>query len=334
MCDMVRITSKARSCQSTKLLLRRRVCWLTTDFTLPSLLSSRREPFRRDTGHIQLGEHINPHLDLIALTAKRANAFMHAWNSKYVEQSYDKQTLGFLTKFNSKTRLHPARIAMPFRRLVTHEGHDPHDPATLTKARAESRTIPPRFPYETLNWLGFTMMLSELGKRKELDDLLEYADEYLNPTWENGGLYYPRNGKILDKEWNLTHIEPHSGNSGIGYSRLNVTDGQKIMWERPWTRDVLEGRPWIDGDGFEDDIDFLRGVWDVEKRAMVLTVRRWRGEEKVAMFVLKNVEDETRWAIYVNGKLKDVREASQVGQIEFKELIGQEEVSFVVQQLV
>lgn len=259
---------------------------------------------------------------------------MHAWNPFFVESSYAKQTLGFLTHFNNKTRLHSARVAMSFRRLVTQENYDPNDPATLDAARVASHQMVPKVPYETLNWLGFTMMLSELGKRKELDDLLDFADEYLNPTWENGGLYYPRNEKLYDEDWNLTHIEPHSGNSGIGYARLNVANGQKIMWEEPWTREVLEGRSWVDGDGWEDDIDFLRGVWDAEKRAMILTVKRWTGEERGASFALKNVGAGTRWAIYVDGELKGVEEASTEGEVEDREMVGQKEVDIVLQQLV
>lgn len=268
------------------------------------------------------------------LIVARANAFMHAWNSDFVEKSYEKQTLGFLTQYDGKTRLHPARIAMPFRQLVSQEGHDPNDPETLDKAREESQHVPSRFPYETLNWLGFTMMLSELGKRKELDDLLEYADEYLSPTWENGGLYYPRNGKLCDDDWNLTHIEPHSGNSGIGYARLNVPNGQKTMWEQPWTRDVLNSRPWLDGDGIEDDLDFLRGIWDTEQKAMIFTVRRWRGDDKDATFVMMNAQVGTHWAIYSNGLLKEVQETSKDGKIEIRESVGHEDVDIIVQQLV
>ncbi|KAH7384026.1 hypothetical protein DE146DRAFT_681129 [Phaeosphaeria sp. MPI-PUGE-AT-0046c] len=225
-----------------------------------------------------------------------ANAFMHAWNPEFVENSYDQQTLGFLTNSDGKTRLHPARVAMAFRRLVSQEGHDPQDLETLDEARKVSQQM-------------------------------------LNPTWENGGLYYPRNGRLCDENWNLTHIEPHSGHSGIGYARLNVPNGQKMMWEKPWTRDILKNRPWLDGDSFEDDIDFFRGVWDAEKRAIVLTVRRWRGDGKVAIFAIKNATGETRWAIYVNGKLKEVRKMSQDGALEIRDLLGQEEVDIVAQQL-
>ena len=153
---------------------------------------------------------------------------MNSWNSEEVRSRYDQQIMGSLTSFDGKTRLHPARVAMAFRDLVLKEGHDPNDPETLRLARDEKRhVLSQRIPFETLNWGTFTMMLSELGKTKELNDLLEYADEHLQPTWEQGGLFYPRNDQLADEDWNLLHVEPHSGNSGIAYSRLNVEDGQK-----------------------------------------------------------------------------------------------------------
>ena len=249
---------------------------------------------------------------------------MNSWNSEDVRSLYDKQTMGFLTHFDGKTRLHPARVANAFRKLVA-DG-EPNSLETLQKARDPSRHMTnARIPFETLNWGTFTMMLSELGKKKELGDLLEYADEKLNPTWEDGGLFYPRNDKLADEEWNLTHIEPHSGNSGIGYARLNVEDGQKKMWEQPWTRESLAERPSVDG-SFKD-VDFLRGIWDMDKQAMVITLRKWHGTGEVVLG-LRNLP-AGEWALYVNGELKETMLAKG-GEVKLREIVGQEEVNIIV----
>jgi hypothetical protein len=63
---------------------------------------------------------------------------------------------------------------------------------------------------------------------------------------------------LVDEEWNLLHVDPLSGNAGIGYARLEVENGQKKMWESPRTSDLLAGRPWVDGLNYADGIDFLR----------------------------------------------------------------------------
>ncbi|KAK5690844.1 hypothetical protein LTR97_012005 [Elasticomyces elasticus] len=258
-----------------------------------------------------------------------ANAFMNSWNSDYVRKSYEQQTLGFLTHFGGKTQLNPTSVAITFRRLVLEEGCDQHDRETLGRARKESLKVKSMIPYETLNWLSFTMMLSELGKRKELDDLLQHADEHLSPTWEKGGLYYPRNTKVVDENWNHVHMEPHSGNSGIGYARLNVPDGQKKMWEKPWTSELLTSRPWIDGAGFEDGADFLRGIWDADERAMILTLKTWQEASSPITLMMRNAHAGS-WCIYVNGKLKEVVEASKTGEVTVLDIDIHGEVDIVL----
>lgn len=258
---------------------------------------------------------------------------MNAWNSEEVQSRYEMQTMGSLTSFNGKTRLHPSRVAMAFRDLVLKEGSDPDDPKTLEEARDERRhVLSQRVPFETLNWGSFTMMLSELGKTKELNDLLEYADEHLQPTWEKGGLFYPRNDRLADEYWNLLHVEPHSGNSGIAYARLNVEDGQKKIWEQPWTRETHWSRPWVDNISFSDGVDFLRGIWDRNKLALVVTLRLWQGEAKKLCMVVRNLS-EGRWALFVNGSHVKTEEISNPSSLSIDVTVGRDEVDVVVQSV-
>src|SRR5690606_13474112 len=37
------------------------------------------------------------------------------------------------------------------------------------------------------------MFLSEMGDATTLEALLAHADKHMQPTWERGGLFYPRN---------------------------------------------------------------------------------------------------------------------------------------------
>lgn len=151
------------------------------------------------------------------------------------------------------------------------------------------------------------MMLSEMGAKKQLDDLLEFSDRKLNPTWERGGLFYPRHDVTLDNNNDFTHVEPHSGNSAIGYSRLNVVDGQKKIWEKPWTRELLDSRPFVDGVTLADGFDFLRGAWDEKTQALVMTLKAWEGHlnkpKEVALTVKQLRAGD--WAVYVEGELRE-----------------------------
>jgi hypothetical protein len=258
---------------------------------------------------------------------------MNSWNPEGARERYDDQTLGFLTNFGGKTALNPTRVAMAFRKLVLEEDADPKDPETLQKARDPARhVVNPRIPFETLNWGCFTMMLSELGRKKEVNDLLEYADTSLNPTWENGGLFYPRNDELADEEWRLTHVEPHSGNSGIGYARLNVENGQRTMWVHPWTKDLLSQRPYIDGVGFADGVDFLRGTWDENASAMIVTLRKWTGEPQTVTFQVCNLP-VGEWTTFVDGSARETASLSKAGHVSVSEVVAQEEVDIVVQRV-
>ena len=253
---------------------------------------------------------------------------MNTWNSDEVRARYDNHVLGFLTNIDGKTRLQATRVALAFRKLVLEESADPHSRDTLLRAHQIcDKFISPVIPFETISWVTFTMMLSELGKKKELGDLLEYADDRLNPTWENGGLYYPRNDTLFDADYNLIHMEPHSGNSGLAYARLNVEDGQKKMWDKPWTKQILKNRPYVDGVSFADGVDFLRGAWDESARAMVLTLKSWSGDTRRVAMQVKNLP-KGNWAVYVNGELKDTTEDADL--VEISEGVGGNEVDIIV----
>ena len=57
--------------------------------------------------------------------------------------------------------------------------------------------------------------------------------------------------------------------------------GQEFLDPKPWARNEVEGKPWVDEVGLEMGVDILRGFWvvDEEVEAMVITVRAWDGDE-------------------------------------------------------
>jgi hypothetical protein len=75
---------------------------------------------------------------------------------------------------------------------------------------------------------------------------------------ERGSLFYPRNDRETDKDGHPTAVELFTGNSAIGYARLNVFDGQRKMWLEPWTAKQLSSAPYVDGVDLASGVDFLR----------------------------------------------------------------------------
>jgi hypothetical protein len=139
-----------------------------------------------------------------------ANAIMNAWNSDFVRSMYDRQIKS----------LFPV---------------DPDGRARWFGRNREGVASVPLPPYGAGSLIGFTaMVLSEMADAR-LNDLLDYADHQLNPTWERGGLYYPRHDELLDAEGRFAAMDTLTGNALLGYARLNVCDGLRTLYQRPWS---------------------------------------------------------------------------------------------------
>jgi hypothetical protein len=259
---------------------------------------------------------------------------MNTWNSEFVYATYASQSLGFIVPMpnNHQYAPQPSHRALAFRNLVTTENASPEDPLTLIRAKEIAAQTPlSKFPYKAPQIGYICQWLSELGKAEELTGLLAYIDSHLHQMWENGGLFYPRHDKLMDEEGNWNHMDPFSGNAAIGYARLNVKDGQKRMWERPWTRRELASRPYVECQGLEIGVDFLRGCWDAEEEACVVTMRSWDGR-MVAMGLEVRQLGEGEWAVYVyvDGELRAVQSVESGGDVKVEVDVGGEEVDVVV----
>ncbi|MFI9386461.1 hypothetical protein [Kutzneria sp. NPDC052558] len=77
---------------------------------------------------------------------------------------------------------------------------------------------------------------SEMGDETTLRGLLDHVDQFMDPTWREGGLYYPRNDTGTDPDGNRVEMEPMTGNVLLGYARLNVPDGLWGLYNQPWDR--------------------------------------------------------------------------------------------------
>lgn len=76
---------------------------------------------------------------------------------------------------------------------------------------------------------------SEMGDNEVVTGLLRHADKYMQPHWENGGLYYPRRDETYDEDGHLVGMIPTASNAMFPYARLNVQDGLRSLYQRPWS---------------------------------------------------------------------------------------------------
>ncbi|KAJ6541708.1 hypothetical protein B0H19DRAFT_322123 [Mycena capillaripes] len=242
-----------------------------------------------------------------------ACTFMNGWNSEEVHALYSAQSLGFLSKVpeESRVNVNSTAVGHALRALVKEEGADPDAPATIRKARELAG--PPQIREFARPDFGYvSQWASEVADDATVEGLLRHADTLLNPTWERGGLFYPRYDEPEDADGNWTRMDAYTGNAAIAYARLNVRDGQKKMWESPWPQGHSTRTPYVDGVDLASGVDFLRGAWDAEASAMIITVRTWDGSDKTISPVFRNLPPGN-YGLYINGELSEVVSVADAG---------------------
>ena len=120
----------------------------------------------------------------------------------------------------------------------------------------------------------------------------------MNPTWMNGGLYYPRHDQTYDTEGHLTVMEPLTGNALLAYARLNVADGLWGLYNRPWDRTHFE-QPALTDVAF--NVEVSRAWFDVDTQSLVFTVRRHPDRRGDAVMVIGNMEKRGPWTLFCDG---------------------------------
>ncbi len=216
-----------------------------------------------------------------------AGSAMNAWNRDEVRSRY------------------PGRLAEWTERrpdgLVTLRS--PRGVIAAREARAAGRPAPPAdraFPWRTPDLGYLAMWISEMGDTETLRGLLAHADRYMNPTWDRGAFYYPRNDTPNDDAGNMTFMDPVTGNAMLAYSRLNVGDGIWSLYNRPFGPEHF-GQPALEG--VVGDADVLGARFVAERQVLQLAVRSRGGRPAQAMLHLANVPTDRAWVARYDRKV-------------------------------
>jgi hypothetical protein len=135
---------------------------------------------------------------------------------------------------------------------------------------------------------------SEMGDTETLEGLLAHADRYMSPTWDRGGLFYPRNDDSLDADGNRIRMDRTTGNALIGYSRLNVPDGLWKMYNEPWD-ESHHREPKLSR--VSDTVDVRTGWYDRDAAVLVLRVTPRADRPGDALLDVANVFGRGEWAV-------------------------------------
>ena len=108
---------------------------------------------------------------------------------------------------------------------------------------------------------------AELRDEETLAGMLRYADTYMNPTWKNGGFYYPRNDDLGSDAYTTARV----GNALVAGARLCPPDGFWEMYNHAWTDEELSTPQLCDVT--YPDVLVSEAAFDRDAASLMMTLR-------------------------------------------------------------
>lgn len=152
----------------------------------------------------------------------------------------------------------------------------------------------------TLGEFGwFAGWASEMGDEETLTGMLNHAHKFMNPRWENGGLYYPRCDGGVDDQGRLIHMAPIVSNAMLPYARLNVVNGLQKLFKQPWSSRE-RARPALTA--VSNQVDVRRAWYHDDEQLLQLTVSAMRGAAATtAELTISASAWDDEWSLFVDG---------------------------------
>lgn len=141
---------------------------------------------------------------------------------------------------------------------------------------------------------------SEVGDIETRDRLLAYADSYLHARWTDGGYHYARHDRLYDDDGLFRCMDPHTGNALLGYARLNVPDGLRMLYDDPWGPDHHR-EPALDD--LPENIDVTVGRFDRDENRLAIRLERsvdigGAGDDAL---LFSNIRRRSGWTLSLDG---------------------------------
>ena len=211
-------------------------------------------------------------------------AAMNAWNPAFVRDLYPGHAAAWFKRgSDGLVSVNPPSVKAAFLEAKK---------SGVKQSLTEDRTYQwssPDFGYAAI-WA------SELGDADVLEGMLNHADRYMQPTYEKGGLYYPRNDASWDECGNMIYMDPLSGNSLLGYARLNVPNGLMHFYNQSGRGTVPSKPALID---MVPRIDVVRAYH--EGTQLILTLRGRRDGPVETTLSISNVGAGMNWRLERDG---------------------------------
>jgi hypothetical protein len=128
---------------------------------------------------------------------------------------------------------------------------------------------------------------------------LAYADRFLNPIWQEGAYFYQRRDGWFDEHDRLAAMDPHTGNALLAYARLNVPDGLRKLYEKPWGESHFSEPALVE---MPDDLDVRGARYDVDGASLLLNLRADGSNARRVEISIANVWNRGDWTLHLDNE--------------------------------
>jgi len=168
------------------------------------------------------------------------------------------------------------------------------------------------WPFENMGWAGsfdfgwFALLASEVGDTETVQTMTDYADAHFDPTWRDGGYYYPSTPDYVwnfSRDWkgHIQNIGPVTGNVLVGFARINPKDGLWEIYNRPWEKSHF-------AEPFISDVEYLeasvtQAVYDAEKDALIVTLAPGPVKSEATSFTVRQLDPAKTYSLIRDGQV-------------------------------
>ena len=166
-------------------------------------------------------------------------------------------------------------------------------------------------PREDMGWTAsfdfgwFALLASEVGDTDTVQAMADYADAHFQPTWKDGGYYYPHTSDYQenfarDDEGFIANISPITGNVLIGFTRVNPQDGLWKIYNRPWDAAHF-------AEPFVSNVEFLeanvtQAVFDAKRDALIVNLAPGPVKSEATSFTVRQLDPMKTYVLIKDGQ--------------------------------
>jgi len=168
------------------------------------------------------------------------------------------------------------------------------------------------WPYENMGWTAsfdfgwFALLASEVGDTETVQTMTDYADAHFEPTWKDGGYYYPSTPDYVwnfQRDWKglIQNVGPVTGNVLVAFARINPKDGLWRIYNRPWDESHF-------AEPFITDVEYLeasitQAVYDAEEDALIVTLAPGPVKSEATSFTIRQLDPAKTYSLIRDGQV-------------------------------